>query len=403
MVTTFYPPYSFGGDAVFVRALSQALVAEGHTVEVVHCEDAYRLRGRELADPGGANRDGVVIHRLRDQLGLLSLLITHQTGQPGLKRHALRRILEKGFDVIHFHNISLLGGPGVLAMGAAPVKLYTAHEHWLVCPTHVLWKNRRQPCDQPQCIQCCLRSGIPLQLWRYTGLVQRSLKQIDALLIPSQFATHRHQEGGIDCPIHVLPTFTDIQIPPLPPSEPPRRPHFVYAGRLTLSKGVVELVDQFARFPQYDLTIAGDGELMKMLRRRIEDCPNICLAGSIPREQLLRLYQQATAVILPCVGPEVFPLVVLEAMACGTPVIVREAGGSAEAVRATGGGVMYHDRDGLCQAIRQMAANPAWRQSLAHKARVGYERYYTPEVHLRRYSELIGQIQATKRQVQLVQ
>ena len=44
MVTTFYPPYHFGGDATFVQARARALVSEGHHVEVVHCEDACRLR-----------------------------------------------------------------------------------------------------------------------------------------------------------------------------------------------------------------------------------------------------------------------------------------------------------------------------------------------------------------------
>ncbi len=44
MVTTFYPPYHFGGDAVFVQALARGLTEAGHQVEVVHCEDAYRLK-----------------------------------------------------------------------------------------------------------------------------------------------------------------------------------------------------------------------------------------------------------------------------------------------------------------------------------------------------------------------
>ena len=48
MVTTFYPPYHFGGDGTYVRALSEALVKRGHEVTVVHCEDAYRLAAKDL-------------------------------------------------------------------------------------------------------------------------------------------------------------------------------------------------------------------------------------------------------------------------------------------------------------------------------------------------------------------
>ena len=91
MVTTFYPPYHFGGDATYVRALSHALAARGHSVEVVHCEDAYRLAGRTV--PSAANvEQGIVVHRLKNRWGPLSPLITQQTGHPGLKLPELRAI-----------------------------------------------------------------------------------------------------------------------------------------------------------------------------------------------------------------------------------------------------------------------------------------------------------------------
>ena len=43
MITTFYPPYNFGGDGIFVRQLSNELARRGHHVEVIHCIDSYRL------------------------------------------------------------------------------------------------------------------------------------------------------------------------------------------------------------------------------------------------------------------------------------------------------------------------------------------------------------------------
>src|SRR6185503_12688951 len=43
MITTFYPPYNFGGDGIFVYRLSNALAKLGHHVEVVHCQDSYLL------------------------------------------------------------------------------------------------------------------------------------------------------------------------------------------------------------------------------------------------------------------------------------------------------------------------------------------------------------------------
>jgi len=396
MVTTFYPPYHFGGDAIFVRGLSRVLTAQGHSVEVVHCEDAYRLRGQPPVDQKPPD-DKIIVHRLHSRLGALSPLITQQTGRPGVKHAALRRILDQPFDVIHFHNISLIGGPHVLTMGHAPVKLYTLHEHWLVCPMHVLWKNGKQACDKPQCIRCCLRSGTPPQLWRYTGMVNRCLRQVDALLSPSEFTAQRHREGGIVCPIHVLPTFATIRAPAHSDAALSSRPHFVFVGRMKLSKGVLELAEQFRMLPQYDLTIAGEGELLEVLRHDFADCAHIRLLGDVPPERVTQLFQQATAVIFPFVGPEVFPLVVLEAMACGAPVIVREAGGSAEAVHDTGGGVVYRTSNELRQAVQRMAEDQAWRDSLASKALIGHQQRYTAEVHMAEYHRLIQAIQLSKK------
>ena len=45
MVTTFYPPYHFGGDAMYVYRLSNALARAGHHVTVVHNVDAYSSFG----------------------------------------------------------------------------------------------------------------------------------------------------------------------------------------------------------------------------------------------------------------------------------------------------------------------------------------------------------------------
>ena len=72
MVTTFYPPYSFGGDATYVRALSRGLVARGHEVEVIHCADAFELLHKGPPPPEPAVEDGVIVHRLSSPLGPIS-------------------------------------------------------------------------------------------------------------------------------------------------------------------------------------------------------------------------------------------------------------------------------------------------------------------------------------------
>jgi hypothetical protein len=49
MITTFYPPYNFGGDGIFVHCLSNELARPGHYVDGIHCIDA-RWRARLLTE-----------------------------------------------------------------------------------------------------------------------------------------------------------------------------------------------------------------------------------------------------------------------------------------------------------------------------------------------------------------
>ena len=42
-LSIFYPPYSFGGDAIFVSRLANALAHRGHEVDVIHCVDSYKM------------------------------------------------------------------------------------------------------------------------------------------------------------------------------------------------------------------------------------------------------------------------------------------------------------------------------------------------------------------------
>ena len=133
LVTTFYPPYHFGGDGVFVYRLAQALGERGHSVDVIHSVDAYRLQHPPDPEIDFAHHPNVKRHPLETSRPLVSALTAHQLGRPAAYARRLRELLEGDrYDVIHYHNISLMGGPGILRWGRA-LKLYTANEYWLIC------------------------------------------------------------------------------------------------------------------------------------------------------------------------------------------------------------------------------------------------------------------------------
>lgn len=390
MVTTFYPPFHLGGDAVYVQALAQALVRRGHHVEVVHCEDAFRLTGitpakSPRADSGAG--DGVIVHRIKHPLGSFSPLLTQQSGRPGLKGKALAELLGRGFDVIHFHNISLIGGPAILELGRARAKVYTLHDHWLLCSTHILWKNRERACDAPTCISCSLRSGIPPQLWRLGNLLERTLQSVDLMLAPSEFTRRKHHDFGIVRPIEVFPLFS--RFTPVAPIARGRlaRPLFVFAGRVTASKGIHLLLQLMASMPGYDIVVAGEGDLRAALQRDFRLAPNIRFAGRLGDAELSMLYAGATATIIPSLAPETQSLVALESFAHGVPVITFEAGACGEVVRQAGAGIVCQDIEDMRKAIRTLAQDRALADALGKAGHAAFGERYTERQHVSRYIE----------------
>src|ERR1700678_466363 len=85
-LSTFYPPYSFGGDAMQLYRLSHALAKAGHHVDVIHCVDSYHLLHPAEPTAKFAVHPNVVTHQLRSGFGSLSPLLTQQSGRPWLKR-----------------------------------------------------------------------------------------------------------------------------------------------------------------------------------------------------------------------------------------------------------------------------------------------------------------------------
>ena len=239
-------------------------------------------------------------------------------------------------------------------------------------------------------------SGIPPQLWRYTRLIERSVTRADALFAPSEYTAKLHREAGLRPPIHVLPLYSAIESRSVdsPPQRP--RPRFLYVGRLIEPKGIGPLLDEFARLPAYDLHVIGDGDMRRKLEQRFVGCRHIRFLGPVPQDELVAAYRDATALIFPSLAPETFGLSIVEAFACGTPAIVRDAGGCREPVDATGGGLVYRTDEELRAALQRVANEPGLREHLALRAREGFLRLYTSTRHIESYLAHIAAIRAAK-------
>jgi glycosyltransferase involved in cell wall biosynthesis len=391
-LTTFYPPYNFGGDGIGIQRLARGLAKSGHQVTVVHDADAYNMLHKGAEPAPAAEVPGIEVIALRSGMGSISPLLTQQFGRPVANGGKIRRLLANGgYDVINYHNVSLVGGPGIFKYGNS-LKLYMAHEHWLVCPMHVLWRHGRELCTGRECFRCTLSYRRPPQLWRWTGYLERELRHVDAVIAMSEFSRQKHAEFGLRKPMEVLPYFLPDPEPggaAVSGDRPYARPYFLFVGRLEKIKGLDDVIPLFREYRDADLLIAGDGEYADALKQQARGIEGVRFLGRVAPDELRRYYQHAVALIVPSVCYETFGIILIESFKQSTPVIARRIGPFPEIVEQAGGGELFSTGPELLAAMRRLQGDPTYRQA---KAVAGYQAYaqsYTETAVVPRYLDIV--------------
>ena len=400
MLTTFYPPYSFGGDAIGVERLATAIAKRGHQVTVIHDIDAFTSLAKinHLNPTPILPVENINVIGLRSHIGFFSNLMTHQLGRPVLHGKQMQGLLQReAFDIIWFHNISLLGGPALLSYGDG-LKIYEAHEHWLVCPTHALWRHNRELCDSRQCFRCAVHYRRPPQLWRNMGFLERQLKHVDAFIAKSEFSRNKHKEFGFSKNMEVVPYFLPEKPKRHPSNQesPHHRPYFLFVGRLEKIKGLDDVIPVFADYPEADLLILGAGEYEEPLKQRAGNISNIKFMGRLAPQDLTQYYESAIALIVPSVCFETFGITIIESFREGTPVIARRIGPFVEIVNKCGGGMLYSDNHELIKAMRDLQTKPSFRQSMGKSAKLGFETHWSEKSVLKNYFKTVSQAALAK-------
>jgi glycosyltransferase involved in cell wall biosynthesis len=398
MISTFYPPFNFGGDGMHIYRLSNELARRGHSVDVFHCEDSFLMLNKKPPTADFPNHPNVKVFGLKSDAGFLSPLFTQQTGRPFFKSKIKKALDENNYDVIHYNNMSLIGITALSYGSSNAVKLYTLHEHWLVCPMHVLWKFNREVCTKKSCLQCQLKGKRPPQLWRLTGLLEKMVKHVDCFLSPSRFTLNKHLEMGLDIPIQQMPYF--LPEPPktenIPGVEHFPRPFFLFVGRLEYIKGLQNLLPVFKNHQQYDLLVAGSGDYEDELFAQAEGIPNVKFLGRLNQKDLQKLYKSAVAVIVPSICYETFGIIIIEAFSLKTPVIVNNLGALPEVVEDSDGGFIYDNNVELIAAMNRLAEDAALRNELGENGYNAYKTYWDETAHLDKYLGLIENLQVEK-------
>jgi len=176
----------------------------------------------------------------------------------------------------------------------------------------------------------------------------------------------------------------------------PRDPLVAYIGRLEPAKGVPLLMQAWDRYlassrePALRLAIAGAGSLDREVAGWASARPSVDKLGLIPPGQVRELTARARAVLVPSVWEETFGLVVVEAMAAGTPAIAAAHGSFTELVTPGADGVLFPPGDpgGLADAVADVAAHPEKYENYGRQARESYEQKFNPDDSLKHLLEI---------------
>ena len=180
----------------------------------------------------------------------------------------------------------------------------------------------------------------------------------------NRFMAGRLREAGVpDSRIVIKPNFA--KAPSIESAGD--RGYALFAGRLSREKGLGVLLDAWRELAPWPLKIAGDGPLQATLAARIveENLP-IELLGMQSREDLWRWLAGANLLIVPSIWFEGMPLVVLEALAMGVPVIGSRIGGLGELLVDHACGLAFEpgDAKSLQVAARRVRDDAALRERL---------------------------------------
>lgn len=360
-----------GGEDAVVNAEIALLRRYGHDVEV------YRRHNDELKSMPKAVAATSTIWSLRAASELERLC---EMFEP---------------DLIHAHNTFPLISPSFSWMAERkniPV-VQTLHNFRLLCPQATFlrngqvcedclgklpWRAVTRKCYRDSSLQSAVAVGM-LAIHRGIGTYRDHITHYIAL---NAFCRNKFIEGGLPADrIRIKPNFVASSAAPVWEN----RQGSVFIGRLSPEKGLVVLIDAMRKLHSSSIQVVGSGPLENLVRQAFRSN----YLGFRSHAQVLELLHTVQFLIAPSTCYETFGLALVEAFACGTPVIASRHGAFAELVKDGVTGLLFNpgDASDLAEKIAWAESHPEKMLKMGQAARAEYEAKYTPQ---RNYKMLIG-------------
>ncbi len=294
-------------------------------------------------------------------------------------------------DIAHIHNIFIAITPSVyyaLSEENIPI-VQTLHNYKLICPNGVLYRDGKI-CEQ--CRGADFTLSVTHKCWKgsyfLSYFLARALRthfkkktfgdKIDCYIALSEFSKNKFVEAGFpEKKLFIKPNFLELNA-----GKRNNTQNFaLFVGRLVDYKGVSTLISAFKKLDGRCLKIIDDGPLYKELKRKAKNIINADLLGKLPYPKTIEYIKNSNFLVFPSECYETFGRVIIEAFACGIPVIASRLGAMAQIIEDRRTGLHFRPGDPADMAAK---AEWAWThkkemEEMGREARKEYERKYTAE------------------------
>lgn len=306
-------------------------------------------------------------------------------------------------DIVHLHNVYTHLSPSVLAACRAqgvPVVM-TVHDYALASANYGLW-NGKQSLSPDQLgllniartrfIKGSFLATLALDLiyrfHRALGLYDRF---IDVYLPSSEFVKQTLVAIGYpERKMQVLPLFAGNFLYGSVQPDPAERTGVLFAGRLEDYKGIDLFLEAASAFPKTQFYIAGTGPREAEVREASLRSDNLHYLGFLNSQELWRRMAGSELVVVPSRWAEPFGLVAIEAMACGAPVLVSDAGGLPEKIKDGVNGLVFKagDIQDLTSKLKEALKHPKDLERMGQGAFRYAKAHADPKKHVSRLFEV---------------
>lgn len=307
-------------------------------------------------------------------------------------------------DIAHVHSVYHHISPSVLKTlkdYRIPVIL-TLHDFKLVCPNIVFLDGKNKVCEACQgkyfwkaAVKKCFRNSYGASLLvaieaSYHHLLKSYKNQVDLFHAPSAFMAKKMAEYGYENkPIRTLPYTLDVQSfkPHFGKSD-----YFVYAGRMSVEKGVLFLVDAMRNIKDIKLYLIGTGPLDEEIRNRIDQyhLDHVEMLGYKSGDELRDILSRAAFTVMPSLCHDNSPLAIYESLSLGNAILGSRIGGIPELIEDGVDGYVFTagDTEDFVKKVNLLIEQPLTTINMGKHGRRKAELLFSPDEHYNRIMAL---------------